>query len=147
MKLISHRGNIDGIKRQFENKPDYIIMSIKSGYDVEVDIRYIDNGWYLGHDKPDYKVNFDFICNDKLWLHCKNIESFYNLVNMWDDNIRLNYFWHQNDNFTLTSNGYIWTYPGNRLTNKSICVLPELVKDQDLSICYAVCSDYIIKYK
>ena len=25
-----------------------------------------------------------------------------------------NYFWHQNDKFTLTSKGYIWTFPGNK---------------------------------
>ena len=26
----------------------------------------------------------------------------------------LNYFWHQTDDFTLTSHGYIWTYPGKK---------------------------------
>jgi hypothetical protein len=53
----------------------------------------------------------------------------------------LNYFWHQEDNFTLTSQGYIWTYPDKDVTNKSIAVLvdKELAPDGVAG----VCSDYI----
>ena len=55
-------------------------------------------------------------------------------------------FWHQEDDVTLTSNGYIWTYPGKQLTTKSICVLPEL-KKQNHSACYGICTDYPMIYK
>ena len=35
-------------------------------------------------------------------------------------------FEHQEDDVTLTSEGYIWTYPNKQLTDNSIAVLPEL---------------------
>ena len=47
MKLISHRGNINGKQLDLENDPKYIENAIKQGYDVEVDIWYTD-GFYLG---------------------------------------------------------------------------------------------------
>ena len=61
----------------------------------------------------------------------------------------MKYFWHQKDDVTLTSNNYLWTYPGKKITNKSIVVLPEQVKysEEELHNCYGVCSDYIKTYK
>jgi len=47
--LISHRGNIDG-KTLLENQPSYIDDAIDLGYDVEIDIWYIGDKLYLGHD-------------------------------------------------------------------------------------------------
>jgi hypothetical protein len=38
MKLIAHRGNIDGIQREYENRPDYIDLALSKGYDVEIDL-------------------------------------------------------------------------------------------------------------
>jgi len=153
MKLISHRGNLDGKNPEMENKPEYIMDALNLDYDVEIDIWFIDNIWYLGHDEPTYKIDFyEFIYNVKnLWLHCKNIESFNELVTL-SKSLKINwinYFWHQNDDYTLTSNGYIWTYPGKQLMKNSISVLPEkndLVL-KDIEHCYGVCSDYIKKYK
>lgn len=145
MKLISHRGNING-KNKLENKPSYIIESINMGFDVEVDIWFVDNNFYLGHDKPIYHIDVGFIYQyDKnIWFHCKNINSLYELNKM---NIS-KYFWHQNDDFSLTSNGFIWTYPGKELTNKSIAVLPELsdYNRNETNKIYGICSDFIINY-
>ena len=53
MKLISHRGNIKEPNPKMENSPSYIDIAISSGYDVEIDIRFIDGKFYLGHDDPD----------------------------------------------------------------------------------------------
>jgi hypothetical protein len=49
MKFISHRGNLSGRNPESENSPSYINMALKLGYDVEVDVWYIDGKWYLGH--------------------------------------------------------------------------------------------------
>ena len=38
MYLISHRGNLDGIEKDYENNPDYINQAISRGYNVEVDV-------------------------------------------------------------------------------------------------------------
>ena len=57
------------------------------------------------------------------------------------------HFWHQNDDLTLTSNGYFWTYPGKDLTSNSIAVLPEISKTYTLEKKIAgICSDYIFDY-
>lgn len=40
---------------------------------------------------------------------------------MLEQNIK-NCFWHQEDDYALTSSGYIWTYPDKLLTDKSIIV-------------------------
>ena len=147
MKLISHRGNIDGKMESWENEPTYIDMAISQGYDVEIDIWLVDNILYLGHDEPQYGIDFRWIRDriNNLWIHCKNIET---LVYMNDINYDINYFWHQNDDVTLTNNNLLWTYPGKKLTTISIAVLPEDVYvESELEQCYGICSDYIKKYK
>jgi hypothetical protein len=55
-------------------------------------------------------------------------------------------FWHQKDDVTLTSQGYIWAYPGKQPLKNSIAVLPERNND-DTSQCSGICSDVIEKYK
>jgi hypothetical protein len=60
--------------------------------------------------------------------------------------IYLNYFWHQEDDVTLTSKGYIWAYPGKQPIKNSIAVMPEL-KNDNLSECIGICSDNISNYK
>ena len=49
MKLISHRGNIEGKENTNENHPHYIKRAMDHGYDVEIDV-WFDNGWYLGQN-------------------------------------------------------------------------------------------------
>ena len=50
MYLISHRGNLNGIQKDKENEPEYIISAIDKGFDVEVDVRFENNKFFLGHD-------------------------------------------------------------------------------------------------
>jgi hypothetical protein len=148
MKLISHRGNINGIQKEYENRPSYIETAINLGYDVEVDVRIKDGKLFLGHDEPQYQLDIDWLekHHNKLWLHCKDIEVM-EKFNLLDPNgSNLNYFWHENDTITLTSRGYIWAYPGKQPIKGSVAVLPEL-NDDNLDSAYGICSDYIEKYK
>ena len=62
------------------------------------------------------------------------------------DKIKAHYFWHQEDDYTITSRGFIWTYPGKKLFPNSICVLPEHANYKDIN-CKGICSDFIDKYK
>ena len=82
-----------------------------------------------------------------LWTHVKNAEAFDYLVS--HNKQQWNFFWHQEDDYTLTSLGYIWAYPGKKLTNNSICVLPERANYDTLSIqsSKGVCTDYVYKYE
>lgn len=110
MKIISHRGNTNGINKDLENNPSHII-GVLNKFDVEVDVWFIDNKWFLGHDNPQYEVLFDFF-KSNMWLHCKNLQACEQLLKT-----NLNWFWHENDKVTLTSKGYIWVYPGVYVDN------------------------------
>ena len=139
MILISHRGNLNG-KTDDENNPKYIEEALNQGFDVEVDVWYIDNQFWLGHDDPQYRVEEKYLENPKFWCHAKNIDGLYKML----DNSNIHCFFHQEDDVTLTSNGYMWTYPDKELTKKSICVTPETV---DKSIdCYGVCTDFVTRW-
>ena len=142
MILISHRGNIDGIYTEMENNPIYIDRALKNGYNVEIDVWYTNNEWYLGHDEPTYKIRIDYLKNKNLWCHAKNIDALNEMTNYSD----IHSFWHQEDDVTLTSKNFLWTYPGKQLTKNSICVLPEKNNEIPKNV-FGICSDFIAKYK
>ena len=141
MIKIAHRGNVDG-PSLLENSPGFLLDAIQKGFDIEVDIRYIKNQWYLGHDAPSYPVGDMFIDQIKTnsWLHCKNLEALERL-----DKNNYRFFWHQNDDFTLTSNGFIWTYPFKEVCEKSIIVdtRKNWNVNDNYKTCYGICSDYV----
>jgi hypothetical protein len=143
MIYISHRGNINGRFESYENEPNYIDKAIDERFDVEVDVWYVGGVFYLGHDAPMYGLDFDWLNKRRyhLWIHCKNTEalSFFNST-------KFHYFWHENDTATLTSQGFIWAFPGKQPINDSIAVMPEIHND-DVSKCLGICSDYIQNYK
>jgi hypothetical protein len=147
MKYIAHRGLFQGPDKTKENHPDQIKLALSKRFDCEIDVWAIKDEWFLGHDEPTYKVSESFLSKHGLWLHCKNLDALYKLSIA---GARYNYFWHQEDDFTLTSTGFIWTYPGKHLTNNSIAVMPErepeywnYVKYLDI---YGVCTDYVEKF-
>ncbi len=145
--MIAHRGNLDGPYPEKENHPDYIIEAANQGFNVEVDVWLIGHKWLLGHDEPQYEVNFDILSNPKFWLHCKNIISLAALteaMHCWE---YYDCFYHNTDDVTLTCRSWLWTYPGKELTESSIAVMPERVPDWDLSKAYGICTDFPIKYK
>jgi hypothetical protein len=145
MKYIAHRGLTDGPNINLENWPDQISKSLDSGYDCEVDLWVVDSDFYLGHNGPDYQVSYKFLEQTGLWIHAKNLSALH-----WLTQTDLEYFWHQEDDFTLTSHNYIWTYPGKELTQHSVMVMPEWndPKFENLNYnCYGICSDYVAKIK
>lgn len=143
MKIIAHRGNIDGPNFNKENEPSYIYNAIESGYDAEIDVWLINNRWYLGHDEPKYIIKYDFLISPKLWLHAKNGDALYTLLNRKECNV----FWHTNEDWVLTSKKYIWTYPNKLLYPNSVCVMPENGYNGNIDECYAICTDFVHKYK
>jgi len=131
LKIVSHRGLLNGLNDSLENKPEQILKTIDIGFDVEVDLRAIKGDLYLGHDTPNYKVNISFF-NDRMWIHCKNLEAV-GILSKTD----LNWFWHDNDMLTMTSKGYIWCYPEVYIENGITVVKqePEHLKQNILGIC------------
>ena len=141
MIFISHRGNTTGPDKKSENSPEYINHALGLGYNVEIDVWLIDQQFYLGHDDAQYPVDLEFLKNKRLWCHAKNYEA---LLYMKKEGIHC--FWHEQDKVTLTTEGFIWTYPGNQPLKDSIAVMPER-NDEEIKSCLGVCSDYIQRYK
>jgi hypothetical protein len=144
MIYISHRGNVNEKNIEFENTIEYIDNAINKDFDVEIDVWYLNNNFYLGHDKPDSHVKLSWLLNNasKLWIHCKNVDT---IMPLKEYEI-FNFFWHQQDKVALTSKQYIWAYPGQQPICQSIAVLPEMF-DDDISQCIGICSDIIGSYR
>ena len=144
MLWISHRGNTEGSMPTDENTIDYILDVINyTSLDIEVDVWSVDNTFYLGHDEPGELLPLEWFNSQRFWFHAKNIAALHHLQQM--RNVK--YFWHQDDDYALTSNHKIWTYPGKRLVAGAIAVLPEIAYVGDLWSCHAICTDNILHYK
>lgn len=153
MILISHRGNLQGPNKSRENSTSQIDLVLSLGLDCEIDVWIINKEIFLGHDSPMEMVSLEWLIerSSKLWIHCKNLDSLEFFVS---SSLSLNYFWHQSDDYTLTSRGFIWAFPGKPLSSSSILVLPELEMDTsrdylEFNQCsfIGICSDYVQKIK
>ena len=143
--MISHRGNIHGPNLNKENSPFYINEALNQGYQVEIDVwRLPDGEWWLGHDEPQYHSYLDYLFNTNLWCHAKNSDA---LNYFREHSNHCHFFWHQSDDYVLTSKGIVWVHSKKHLLPRSVCVLPELGINGDIKNCYGVCSDFIEKYK
>ena len=146
MKLISHRGNISGRQSERENTPDYIVEAINKGFDVEIDVWFSSDIFYLGHDSPETKISLEFLLlqSKSLWCHAKNIETLTELLKYQE----INCFFHQTDDCALTSHNQIWTYFDKPVMTRSILLKFEIDHDfvipKDIA---GICSDNIEFYK
>ena len=149
MRYIAHRGLFEGPDLEKENSPNQIMDALGNGFDVEVDLRYLDNNFFLGHDDSQYKISQDFLVKniEKLWIDCKNLACLEVIASIGN----ANYFWHQEDDYTLTSKNFIWVYPGQPLPPNSVMVMPEWNANIDSlkldSNLYGVCSDFVGKLR
>jgi hypothetical protein len=131
-----------GPSKEFENKPAQIETALAMGFDCEIDLRVIDGELWLGHDEPQYKIDQEFLEQSGLWIHAKNLEALHYLTST-----ELNYFWHQEDDYTLTSRGFIWAFPGKPLTERTVMLMPEWIDPSFSTLkdykCFGICSDYV----
>lgn len=150
MLIISHRGLLNGPNKDIENHPEQIQKCIDIGYDVEVDLRYKDGLLYLGHDFAQYEISFEWLTSRKntLWIHCKDAETLFFMSDKNKGFNGFNYFFHDKDDFTITSKGIIWCYPYQPYNKNSVILMPEWYLDVlDFHTlknyqCYAICTDY-----
>tara|TARA_R110000822_G_scaffold142006_1_gene279945 strand:+ start:2943 stop:3383 length:441 start_codon:yes stop_codon:yes gene_type:complete len=140
---ISHRGNLTGPNENLENNPEYIDLALNKGYDCEVDIRIVNNQIYLGHDDPQYIIDYWWLQKRKkhLWIHCKDLDTL-SYFNSETQLSMLNYFFHESDLGVLTSCHYIWS---TNNVNNGILVMPEVYNTKPNAETLGICSDFIIK--
>ncbi len=139
MKLISHRGNLNGPDLLLDNNPNHIEKVLSMGIECEIDVWFCDEHYYLGHDGPLNKIPDSFLLKNGLWCHAKNLQALESMLNK-----NIHCFWHENDDFTLTSRGYIWTFPEKSVVKKSIIVDNSIEWKNKNYNCFAICSDYIL---
>lgn len=146
MIYISHRGNLQGRDIKTENTIDQISVCLDMNLYVEIDLWYEHDLFMLGHDKPQYHIDIDFLLQNKsnLWCHAKNADALFKL-----NEYNLHHFWHDKDHYTITSHGFIWSYPGSELNHKCIAVMPETAaySIKKLRVAYGICSDNIGYYQ
>lgn len=111
MIKIAHRGNVFGPSIQ-ENQPAHLLKAIGMGFNVEADVWRIGDRLWLGHSSAQYLLNRELLNRliPYTWFHCKNLDALEYFSNR--PQLDANYFWHENDRYTVTSHGYIWAYPG-----------------------------------
>jgi hypothetical protein len=139
VKVISHRGNLHGRVPKQENHPSYIQSAIDAGYEVELDVWYVDGEYYLGHDSPQYPVYEAWLTErqDVLWCHAKNPAALEQMLS-----VGLHCFWHETDHYTLTSRGIPWCYPDNHLAG-GVTVVKDCPAEYSLpEDALGVCTDY-----
>jgi glycerophosphoryl diester phosphodiesterase len=141
MKIISHRGNLNGPNNFYENTFESIQKVLNYNFDVEIDVWYLNKKWFLGHDEALEQIDISFLENNKLWCHAKNL----NALNLMLENKKIHCFWHQTDDFTITSKRFIWTYPQKDTCENSIIVLQNK-NDKIPSKCFGICTDYPLLY-
>lgn len=143
MIIIAHRANLSGPNKLTENSPTQIQFCLSQMYHCEIDVWLINDILFLGHDEPQYKIDISFILENvnQLWCHCKHLESFEYLLKIKE----VNCFYHQNDDYVLTSHGHIWVYPGKQMPKENgILVMPEWDRNikYDTDGIYGICTDY-----
>jgi len=142
MILISHRGNIDSVNLDKENTKSYIQKAIDLGYDVEIDIRYINGKFWLGHANPIYGIEFNWLLKRKenLWIHCKDFVALSKLIKT-----DLRIFYHLQEDYTIISDKHIWAHNLKNINDE--CIIPLIGKNDILKWkpvpVYGICSDYI----
>jgi hypothetical protein len=150
MLNISHRGNLYGQDKNRENNPKAIEECIIKGLDVEIDICIVNGKPFLGHDEPEHEISYNYLndLSDNLWVHCKDYEA----LIFCQDSPNINYFTHDNDQYTLTSKNFIWSHPKNGPIERAINVMPEkYLKSTDAKHfnayldCLGICTDIIGK--
>jgi len=113
-RIIAHRGNLEGPDptplSNRENRVETINKCLGLGFDVECDVWLKGDTFYLGHDRPITALlgeqEQDILGNRLIWKHAKNFEALAALIKAGQGPT----FWHEEDQYTITSCGYIWTH-------------------------------------
>ena len=119
--------------------------ALKHGFECECDVWYHKEKYWLGHDEPQYEICPEFLSTPKLWIHAKNYEALQRILRDFPD---VHVFFHDKDPYTITSQQYIWAYPGQPVNSyKTICVMPERVKYtiREKNRACGICSDFIVR--
>lgn len=163
MRIIAHRGNLNGPNSRTENTVQAVEDCLAKGFDVEIDVQDVyGHDIFIGHDVDGPTERMKLVIYDskrynRLWLHAKNFNAFKDLMVLKQNHGYQNFdiFYHETDFSALTFNRYFWIYPNTKLSlssgKNSILVMPESVNLQPKDLVpytfFGVCTDYPNEYK
>ena len=157
MILIANRGNLYGPLPETENSTDTLNDAIARGFHVTIDLWWYDDCFWLGTRSPKYKLmggGEDWLqySMNSLWIHARDPEALRRA-----SDLGLNVFWHQTDEYALTTWGYMLGFYGRPpVGDQFVHMMPEVATlplettftEHVLDACehsYAVRSDYVGK--
>ena len=164
MRIISHRGNLKG-PSSTENTFEAIEETLDAGFDVEIDVWYVANKFWLGHDEPERSFHIDMLDSwskkGDVYVHCKNIWSAQFFLEDYGFKFRPVFpFMHDNDQAVFLHNEKLWVHPNAvhsvdpSLSKKCIAVLPSLKSaeydinlDLNFESWYGICTDYPLELR
>jgi hypothetical protein len=122
MRIYAHRGNLDGVSPE-ENSPALIRRALEEGFGVEVDLWEIDGAHFLGHDAPTYPVDLTQFDLPGIVFHLKtpHVPALRHA----------DAFAIDNDRYSLTLRGALWTNYGQPAGPAAIVCAPELVANSE----------------
>tara|TARA_B110000858_G_scaffold163917_1_gene189741 strand:+ start:322 stop:765 length:444 start_codon:yes stop_codon:yes gene_type:complete len=139
MKLISHRGNTNGINSDEENNPSKIAQ-VSSKFKVEVDLWSINNELHLGHDSPDHKIDLDFLERYDLLVHCKNLPA----IELLSRSKKIEFFYQEDEKIIITSkNNYLY-HASSSLKKNNINNSIHVYLGGDANLQYLDSSNYLV---
>ncbi len=144
--IISHRGNTFGPHSSKENSIDAMQHCFELNFGIELDLH---SNKLFGHDQGENKISFSYIHQNqaRTFIHAKSGDALQFALDQ-----GFHCFSHDQDDYVLTSQNYIWRYPrsGLKVTNRTIIVLPEndpTLTDADFRKCAGVCTDFPILFR
>lgn len=142
-RLIAYRGNIQGNKPYFLNKPEYVDIALQYGYDAMVDVWIKDGEYWLGHDNPRYAIPTHFLSTKGIWCRAMTREALDSMMNEKD----IHCFMNGNDPIVLTNRNIMWLNDSTKLFDdmKSDAVYfdPEGAEETMYRNIYAICSNNV----
>lgn len=148
-RFICHRGNLERKELATENTPSLLDKRIHDGYDVELDVWYTNKKLFLGHDKPEHPVTFEWLMqSSKKYIHTKDAKTLeYLLLRCGREGYHPNIFYHTVEEYALTTRNHVIVLPGQPLLEGSVNMMPEMAQAPPSTIsAYAVCSDSLSNF-
>lgn len=147
MKLYAHRGNLNGQNKTLENTYSYIQEALEKGFCVEIDVWYIPekNQFWLGHDRPTNLITKEFLEDDRLLVHAKDLVTFERI----SKHSNIHSFYQDADSVSVTSWGKnVYHQSTNLLDYNSDQIIVDIsgTKICDECPCYGIISDYVTSY-
>lgn len=103
MLVYAHRGNLTGSISENENTIGQIKRALAKNVNVEVDVFYINDILYLGHDKPQEKIEKEFLKNNRILTHAKDIQTMFYLSQFRE----INSFIQKDENISVSTHGNV----------------------------------------